>query len=687
MMSSPRKSQTQKMKLSLTTRKVSLEVPIPTEKDWPTDNDGDYIFLDVNQGLDSLPQPYRMINKLVNLLFDRSWEIIEERDALREAESNRIQPTVYPPTEEIQLNKKPNCMAVCQDFLFIGGAKGFSIYNLYNAKQIYVWDKLKVDVTSICATDLGSEMLLALVDEMGIIRLLYFYKDGIFLSKAINEVDDASKQVACLKMEISQGGDFAAFLLQGAGDVWLDVYKLPKETWLKEVGHPQFPSNSKKKVKQPNTLDLLSTDTLEMDVNINFKGEIKLSLPVHIMKIKPPKPITGTTFKSPLEVFAKVEDCCGLGSGQNHFIKESQWEQQAELFNASYKRYLEGELEEEPVSSATFHFLFLNSIIAMPTEVKNPNPAGVPCVLGVRWTGSHNFFLYSLNRTLKDKVEPEGVWPCAAPITVSRLSPSASYLVLACEDGVLTLWDLVEGFPLGVIALPEGCFCRSIHFLKYFLVHKGQNMYTEDPVKSRMKCVVLCTDASLHLVEANRAQGPTSHVLVERPVKHLDEAICTVAPVLPLPGMLLTFAQNGCVCLMDVTKREVICAFAPGRDFHLAAPWTPVFVVSSQPPCFLLRDDSPHETGSTDDAEIQNSVFYFKFEAYPFLKKILKHGTIPQREVESMAFSQTLPLEIRCEHLLQKRFQQLEKNQMKAHDHWVRLRRYSMFLQKLNFRK
>lgn len=44
-------------------------------------------------------------------------------------------------------------------------------------------------------------------------------------------------------------------------------------------------------------------------------------------------------------------------------------------------------------------------------------------------------------------LDPEGVWPCAAPIALSQLSDSGSYLVLACEDGVLTLWDLAEGEP------------------------------------------------------------------------------------------------------------------------------------------------------------------------------------------------------------------------------------------------
>ena len=65
-------------------------------------------------------------------------------------------------------------MDVSQDYVFIGGSKGFSIYNLQNAKQLYVWEKLKVDVISILATDLGSEILIAPVDETGICSSLSF---------------------------------------------------------------------------------------------------------------------------------------------------------------------------------------------------------------------------------------------------------------------------------------------------------------------------------------------------------------------------------------------------------------------------------------------------------------------------------------------------------------------------------
>ncbi|EHB18460.1 WD repeat-containing protein 93 [Heterocephalus glaber] len=671
-MSCSKGSWTQKKRLPVSTRQGPPEVLFPKEKDWPKDDDEeDYVLQDPDQGLDSLPQPYRMINKLVNLLFDRSWELIEERVALREADSARTQPTVYTPLTGIQINERPNCMAMSQDYVFIGGAKGFSIYNLYNAERIYVWEKLKVDVTSIWVTDLGSEILIASVDELGIIRLFYLYKDGLFLVKAINEVDDTSKQPTCVKMEISQGGDFAAFLLQGK-----------------------------------NTLDPTTPDNVDMDVNFCFKSDIKLSLPVHIMKIKPPKPITGTTFKSPLEVFAKVEDCSGLGSGQNHFIRDSQWEQHTELFHASYKKHLDGEWGEEPLSTTTFHFLLPSCITTTPAEARSPS--GVAFVLGIHWTGSHNFFLYLLNnsegqsryfslrwelpelgaenRSSCDEMDmyPEGVWPCAAPIAASRLSCSSSYLVLACEDGALTLWDVAEGFPLGVIALPQGCFCQSIHFLKYFLVHKGRNLYPEGPVKSQVKCVVLCTNASLHLVTASGTQGPTSRVLVTRPVKHLDEAICTVAPVSTLPGMVLIFARNGSVNLMDVAKAEAICAFAPPRAPHLAVPWKPLFVVSLHHPCFLLYGDPPGEEPTSDAKDTRNSVFCFNFEAYPLLENVSQNHTIPQ---EDSTENMVLPLEKRCELMLRKSFQKLKRPQVMNNHEWTRLRRYSVLLQRENFQK
>lgn len=67
-MSSPKGSQAQKTRLPSFTRKVPLEVPSPTEKDWSKDDEEDYVFKDPDEELDSLPQPYRMIDLTLDVI-------------------------------------------------------------------------------------------------------------------------------------------------------------------------------------------------------------------------------------------------------------------------------------------------------------------------------------------------------------------------------------------------------------------------------------------------------------------------------------------------------------------------------------------------------------------------------------------------------------------------------------------
>ncbi|XP_054998892.1 WD repeat-containing protein 93 [Sorex araneus] len=192
-MSSSKGMGAQKTKLPIASRKGPLEVPSPTERDWSKEDDEDYVFWDPDKEEDSLPQPYRMINKLVNYLFDRSWDMIQQRDVLQEAQRSRVQPTTYAPQAESKLSSVPKCMALSQEYLFVGGAKGFSIYNPFSGKQLYVWEKLKVDVTSIWTMDLDSETLLVLLDETGIVRLFYFCRDSLYFIKTINDIAPRSK--------------------------------------------------------------------------------------------------------------------------------------------------------------------------------------------------------------------------------------------------------------------------------------------------------------------------------------------------------------------------------------------------------------------------------------------------------------------------------------------------------------
>ena len=67
----------------------------PSLADAVIDEDEDDFIQDPDQVRDLLPQPYRMIDKVVNNLFDRAWDIISSRESERVAEATRIRPPQY----------------------------------------------------------------------------------------------------------------------------------------------------------------------------------------------------------------------------------------------------------------------------------------------------------------------------------------------------------------------------------------------------------------------------------------------------------------------------------------------------------------------------------------------------------------------------------------------------------------
>ncbi|XP_068954705.1 WD repeat-containing protein 93-like [Petaurus breviceps papuanus] len=429
-----------------------------------------------------------------------------------------------------------------------------------------------------------------------------------------------------------------------------------------------------------------------------MKTDVKLSGPVLIMKLKSPKPVTGTPFKNPLEVFQKIEDFCGLGSGQNHMIKDSQLEQQAAIFGNLFKKYLHVECPEENPSVAMFHFLLPGHILMLPTETKVPS--GAACALGIHWPGNHNFFLYSLVRPPKDKEKekekekdreridpdqkPDGVWPTAAPITNSAVSPCTSYLVLACEDGVITLWDRAHGFLLAVVCLPEGCLCRSLHFM----INSGNSkelLFTQAMAASKVQVLVLCTDGSLHLVKAEISKEPSISVIVERPVKHPNETICAVSPISSLPSVVLLFIWDGSVYLMDVTKSQVICQLGPPPSYCLGNPWKPVFALSPEGQHVFIRGDRDDNTKYPRDNYL---IFVFKFDSYQLIKTFLsEHQASHHGSSEIRNFIQHLPLNKRCEIFLQNRLKNFDNTQDYGPDYLFQLRKTSLLQEKENSKK
>ncbi|NXE73286.1 WDR93 protein, partial [Cochlearius cochlearius] len=451
-------------------RKHPLEIPPPSEKDWLKDDEEDFFLQDPDRKRDALPQPFRMINKLVMLVFENAMEIIERREMLREAQKLKVQPTKCFPTAEFQVTGRANCLAASGKYVFVGLSVGLAAFKVPDCEEVCAWDAVKTEICAIHALDLGNERhVLLAVDEMGLVWLFCFHKESFLLIKILNEAEDISKRSTCVEVVLPPGGDYAGVLLQGNTKAWLEIYRLPKDSWLKEMEKsPGAAAGLACRERRSSwTSAVLNTSISHCAIF----SDAKLSLPVLLLKVKPPKPITGSSFKSPLDALKKMDDGSMLGLGYNHLIKDSQWEQQEAIFRSTYREYLEAEGEreskEEIPRRATFHFLLPSWILQVGPEMKvQPD---VPSGISVHWDGSHNLCLYLLNHPLKEKVDsdpkPDVVWPCAAPIACSAISSCSRYLALACEDATITIWDKHLGYPLSVTAILGERLIRSIHFL------------------------------------------------------------------------------------------------------------------------------------------------------------------------------------------------------------------------------
>ncbi|NWW32592.1 WDR93 protein, partial [Panurus biarmicus] len=452
------------------TPKDPLGNPPPSEKDWPKEDEEDFFLLDPNRKRDVLPQLSRMINKLVMQVFESAMEIIERRAMLREAQKLKVQPKKCFPTDEFQVTERANCLAVSGKYIFVGLSMGLAAFNRCDFRDVCAWDEAKTEICAIHASDLGNEChILLAVDEMGLAWLFCFHKKSFLLIKILNEVEDISQRSTCVEVVLSRGGDYAGILLQGNTKAWLEIYQLPKDSWLTEMEKNAGAEEELACSERTSSCSSeVGTSLLQELPESASQADVELDPPVLLLTVRPPKPITGTSFKGPLDALKEVDDGSMLGLGYNHLIKDSQWELQEAIFCSTYQEYLEAEgvIKEEIPRYAIFHFLLPSRILVGPEMKVQPD---IPVGIGVHWNGNHNFCLYLLNHSLKEKADsdlkPDVVWPCAAPIACSAVSSCSRYLALAGEDATITIWDKHLGYPLSVTAILEERFIRSIHFL------------------------------------------------------------------------------------------------------------------------------------------------------------------------------------------------------------------------------
>ncbi|XP_052796176.1 WD repeat-containing protein 93-like isoform X3 [Mya arenaria] len=208
--------------------------------------------LDPELQKDSLPQPYRMIDKTLIGLFDDTWEVIAKREEERVAEANKVRPPAYKPS--VQLNTAvPNSQhpekqklsyatCICNSgdgqFIFVGLPCGLVVVDSQTHGIVCNWEEDGAEMASLKSYTLGPDThMITSIDDMGVARLFAFTYNKLFLIKVLNPSPESENKLLVNKLEASTCGDYMGVVMENAGthDMWLEVHKLPRDTWVSDL--------------------------------------------------------------------------------------------------------------------------------------------------------------------------------------------------------------------------------------------------------------------------------------------------------------------------------------------------------------------------------------------------------------------------------------------------------------------
>nr|XP_009301730.1 WD repeat-containing protein 93 isoform X1 [Danio rerio]XP_021333634.1 WD repeat-containing protein 93 isoform X1 [Danio rerio] len=658
--------------------KTVLEIPKLSDHSSCEDDDDNY-FTDLQQHDNNLTESDKLLNNLTG-------KVILEQEKIKKNEQVARQITVLNATTEIKLPSRTNCMIGSDDglYLFLGHTHGLSVISTSSLTCVKTWQDERVEITSISCASLGNVThLLGTVDDMGIAQVFLHHKENTYLIKVINETDDINQRNICVKFEVSRSGAFGAAVMmctfpikictynfknsitdslmplsyivfEAHGSVWLDLYRFPQETWLKEL-------EAKQATQSPRAT------------------EAKLSPVVLLMKIKPPEIPAGTSLKSPFEVLQKTEEGTMIGSGQNHLISSQQWESQDLAFRKMYAKYINTssagppQQKVEVPSNCTCHFLFNEGFHSVPGEVKAAGDT--PTSVCLWWNGSRNLLQYLLLKAPKEKdnePRPDVLWPNSQEILCSAVSSCTRFIVLGLDNQLVTIWDRRFGSPYANIVIPgDSAICR----IKLLLQSEPSVNLLQGPYLPTLQLVLTCRSGTCYSVTAGQGGDTSIVALIERSAD-ASSSVTFAGPVPFLKCLALLMQRNGQVSLWEMEDGEPM--------FILNLPHTQVSGSLREPVCvleplqqklYIVGDRKTPLAKVINREENDGSLFVFSFSECSLLDQ---HRVVRPAVTEKVTKATILDLEEACNAYIKERADSWKETDRKLAYQWEQLLKHGI---------
>jgi len=469
---------------------------------------------------------------------------------------------------------------------------------------------------------------------------------------------------------------------------WLEIYKVPKDTWIKEIEAAfTAAAPSRKPTMESAVLD--TEDSAAADQNVKpledqgpvdgtstsgsrpssaqggqlthpGQSAVSFSKPATVLRVRPPAPVGPCAATNCSAALKAIDaECNVIGSGASHVLTSQFFENCDKAFqglHAEELHYLNKD-EQDLTSFPKIHFLTPGRLI--PSGLESA-PSKVNS-LSVWWSGGTQLFIYSLVKTAKDlEHKPEIVWPNSQQINISAISECGTFMAVGLKNGTVIVWDVYRGTLLRVCHITDKGKILVLCFLPSGVVPvKSEDGGTT--VSSHANLVVSCDDGIFCLLQCGVAHVPAPSPLVDKSAVD-SEVIVSVITMPQTPQVIVAVKRSGKITLYDVLSCTALC--------HVGLPEP--FCLSPQLPCICADGKNLVLIGAQMDEENDDALnvetalpFSIPLQTFPTLNRYWKEDN---PDVSSPKTSN--PIDTRLHSLIQDRLVSQESRQMRLEQRW-----------------
>lgn len=672
-----------------------------------TEDNDDNFLEDPALFYDELPQPYRRINKILLEVFNDAWEEIAKWEAARIKDASRIRPPVYDCASQLQGYSDANCLACSPDGLHVvvGLSSGLAVLSGPTQQMEAILSEEGMDIVQLDLKQMSSDVLVInSQDVQGVVRLFAFTKTMLFPLYVFNEgVPEDSMQKTAIKSDMSLSVDFIGIFMQDKSSSQqigcLEVYRLPRDAWLKEIEATVGRINADKEISAQ-----AEGEMLEEGISSESTGEItettcrpegadlparipsagyqrifasqKFSPPTLTLKLQHPNKIPSMSWSTPYQA-SRVAGSDGdvIGTGSNHIVSAHHLSNRMAMFKHQHQQHLQYLPKGYSSSSTpaqvlpTFHFLLPGKLSS-----NDQSSAGHPNTIAVWWSGERHLMQYSLTKSSKD-LKPDSVWSMSNPVVSSAVTECNCTMALALSNNSVVIWNRFLGLPYKTLHLDDPGQVSWMTFSASFSTSEVKDLGTEVTGSSGLHLLVQCTTGAVYTVPCTWGQDPAP-VLVSTEICNDDEIPSSIELIRGTPQLILIARQDDRIFLHDINEKASLCEVALPKCYilHRALDHPAVVTASGGRMLYAIGTQTATEETSEDRVtSIVRSLFAVKMWLFPHLDSYQPMANRPISQPCCQKVSQN-NLEVHTSKILQNRIEEQLSRKTRLQGRWYKMK-------------